>query len=184
VRLRTPLSEKDARRLNVGDRVELSGTIVTARDSAHKYLADGGKVPFDLNVIYHCGPIVRGGEVVSAGPTTSIREEPYEAEVIRRFKVRAIIGKGGMGEKTLKALREQGCVYLSAVGGAGALMAEHIKRVRQVHKFREFGAPEAFWVFEVEDMPLFVTMDSKGRSIHKDVEGLSAKRLTERLNHQ
>jgi tartrate/fumarate subfamily iron-sulfur-dependent hydro-lyase beta chain len=177
VRLRTPLTEADARKLRIGDRVELTGAIVTARDAAHKYLVEGGKVPFDLNVIYHCGPIVKGKKVVSAGPTTSIREEPYEAEVIRKFRVRAVIGKGGMGERTMKALRKHGCVYLAAVGGAGALMAERMKAVKGVHKLKEFGAPEAFWAFDVEDLPLTVTMDARGNSIYKNVEAESAKRL-------
>jgi fumarate hydratase subunit beta len=181
MKLRTPISEADVRKLIVGDMVELSGTIVTARDVAHKYLKDGGKIPLSLNAIYHCGPIVRGNKVVSAGPTTSIREEPYEAEVIKKHKVRAIIGKGGMGESTLKALQKHGCVYLTAVGGAGALMAERIKSVQGVIKLKEFGAPEALWVFEVEDMPLFVTMDSRGKSAYKKVEEESRRKLKKLL---
>jgi fumarate hydratase class I len=177
VKLKMPLGEKDVRKLSIGDSVELSGTVVTARDTAHKYLAEGGKVPFELNVIYHCGPIVKDNKIISAGPTTSMREEPYEADVIKRFGVRAIIGKGGMGDKTLNALKEHGCVYLSAVGGAGVVMAEKIKKVRQSHKAEEFGAPEAFWVLEVEDMPLVVTMDSKGKSLHRNVEKKSLNNL-------
>jgi fumarate hydratase subunit beta len=177
VRLTTPLSEKDARKLKTGDRILLSGTIVTARDAAHKYLIEGGKVPFGLNAVYHCGPIVKGGKVVSAGPTTSIREEPYEAGVIGRFKTRAIIGKGGMGAKTRKALMERGCVYLEAVGGTGALMAERVKKVAGVFGLEKFGAPEAFWVLEVEDMPLIVAMDSHGKSIYDKVEKESGQRL-------
>ncbi|MFH0862933.1 MAG: FumA C-terminus/TtdB family hydratase beta subunit [Candidatus Altiarchaeota archaeon] len=177
MRLRTPLTEDDTRRLCVGDRVELSGNIVTARDMAHKYLIEGGKAPFPLNVIYHCGPIVKDGKAVSAGPTTSIREEPYEADIIRMFGVRAVIGKGGMGEKTRKALARYGCVYLSAVGGAGALMAERIIKVRDVYKLSEFGMPEAFWLFEVEDLPLIVAMDTRGGNLYRQVEEESAKRL-------
>jgi tartrate/fumarate subfamily iron-sulfur-dependent hydro-lyase beta chain len=177
VKLKTPLSEKGVRALRVGDALELSGTVVTARDTAHKYLAEGGQAPCDLNVIYHCGPIVKGDAVIAAGPTTSIREEPYEADVIGRFGVRAVIGKGGMGEKTLAAMRSRGCVYLAAVGGAGALMAERVKRILAVHKLREFGAPEAFWVLEVEDFPLVVAMDTAGDSIYRRVEEESAANL-------
>jgi fumarate hydratase class I len=181
VKLKTPLSGKDVRGLKVGDRVRLSGIVVTARDTAHRYLVGGGEVPFELNVIYHCGPLMKDNKVISAGPTTSIREEPYEADVIKKFGVRAVIGKGGMGDRTLKALKRHGCVYLTAVGGAGVLMAETIKKVRNVYKLGEFGAPEAFWVLEVEDMPLIVTMDSKGDSIYKKVEEKSADRLSEIL---
>jgi len=184
VRFKTPLTEEDARSLEVGQKVELSGTIVTARDMAHKYLAEGGEIPFDLNVIYHCGPIVKDNRVLSAGPTTSIREEPYEADVIRKFNVRAIIGKGGMGEKTLDALEEYGCVYLTAVGGAGALIAQRIKSIKQAFKLAEFGAPEAFWVFEVEDLPLIVSMDSNGESLHREVEGRSAANFKRILHNQ
>ena len=183
MRLRTPLTEETARRLRVGDRVELSGNIVTARDMAHKHLIEGNDIPFDLNVIYHCGPIVKDGKAVSAGPTTSIREEPYEADVIRMFGVRAVIGKGGMGEKTRKALAEYGCVYLSAVGGTGVLMAERIIKVRDVYKLSEFGMPEAFWALEVEDMPLIVAMDTKGGDLYRDVLHESTKRLKEMLTH-
>jgi len=179
VKFKTPLSNEDVRGLKTGDRILLSGTVVTARDRAHKYLAEGGEVPFDLNVIYHCGPVIKGEKVVSAGPTTSLRQEPYEPGVIRKFSVRAIIGKGGMGEKTVEAMKEAGCVYLSAVGGAGALMAEKVKRIASVHKLREFGAAEAFWVLEVEEMPLTVTIDASGRSIYKDVEAESKHRLEE-----
>jgi fumarate hydratase subunit beta len=177
MKLKTPLTEDDARRLRVGDKLELSGTIVTARDMAHKYLVEGNNSPFDLNVIYHCGPIVKDMTVVSAGPTTSIREEPYEATVIETFEVRAIIGKGGMGEKTQKALKRFGCVYLAAVGGAGALMAKRITAVKDVYKLEEFGMPEAFWQFEVEDMPLIVTMDSEGGNLYRRVGEESAKKL-------
>jgi tartrate/fumarate subfamily iron-sulfur-dependent hydro-lyase beta chain len=181
LKLRTPLTEAQVRSLALGEKVELSGTIVTARDAAHKHLI-GHEAPCDLNVIYHCGPIVKGGKVVSAGPTTSVREEPYEAKVIERFGVRAVIGKGGMGEMTQKALQEHGCVYLAAVGGAGALIAERIKAIKAVYLLRELGSPEAFWVFEVEDLPLIVAMDSSGGSLYRDVEEASAKSLRKLLN--
>jgi tartrate/fumarate subfamily iron-sulfur-dependent hydro-lyase beta chain len=182
VDVKTPLSEGDARGLRVGDRVRLSGIIVTARDAGHRYLAEGGVAPVDLNVIYHCGPIVKDGRIISAGPTTSMREEPYMADVIGKFGVRAVIGKGGMGDKTLKALGEHGCVYLTAVGGAGVAMAEAVKEVKLTHMLEEFGAPEAFRVLEVEDMPLLVTMDSHGGSLYRDVEGESRNNLKKILN--
>jgi fumarate hydratase class I len=175
--LKTPLSKEDVCRLKIGDQVELSGTIVTARDAAHKYLMEGGTLPFELNVIYHCGPIVKGQTVLSAGPTTSIREEPYEADVIKRHKVRAIIGKGGMGERTARAMKDVGCVYLAAIGGAGALIAQRIKAVKQVYKLEDFGSPEAFWELEVEGMPLTVAMDAQGQSLYKKVEGMSKRKM-------
>lgn len=179
MKLKTPLSEDDVRSLRCGDKVELSGTLVTARDAAHKYLIEGGASPCDLNVIYHCGPIVKDNTVLSAGPTTSIREEPYEAWVISKFGVRAVIGKGGMGDKTLKALKDYGCVYLSAIGGGGALVAKSIRKVKAVHMLEELGSPEAFWELEVEDLPLFVSMDSHGLSIHEKIKTQSHYRLGE-----
>ncbi len=150
-------------------------------------LLDGG-------VIYHCGPVVRqlappppppqgggggggGYEFVAAGPTTSIREEPYEADVIAHFGVRAVIGKGGMGLATLRACQEYGAVYLHAVGGAAALIASTVKEVIAVHKLEEFGAPEAFWVVHAEDFPAVVTMDSHGYSVHDQIEAESAAAL-------
>jgi len=171
-KLNTPLKEEDVRKLAIGDVVEITGTIVTARDAAHKFMVETGKAPVDLNggVIYHCGPIVKDMAVVSAGPTTSSRIEAYQDKVVEQFGVRAIIGKGGMGEKTLSALKRFGCVYLSAVGGAGALLAKRVEKIEAVYMLEEFGAPEAFWVFKVKDFPAIVTMDSHGRSLHKIVE--------------
>ncbi|MDY7077756.1 MAG: fumarate hydratase C-terminal domain-containing protein, partial [Chloroflexota bacterium] len=142
-------------------------------------------------VIYHCGPVVRqlpppdnrggsggGWEFVAAGPTTSIREEPYEAEVIAHFGLRGVIGKGGMGPNTLRACREHGAVYFHAVGGAASLIADAVKEVVAVYKKDEFGVPEAFWVIRVEDFPVVVTMDSHGQSIHDEVETASKAALT------
>ncbi len=180
--LSTPFCDKDIRDLRCGDRVLLSGSIVTARDVAHKYLADGGKPPCSLNVIYHCGPLVCDGKVIAAGPTTSLRQEPYEAKVIADHGVRAVIGKSGMGAGTRKALIEHGCVYLSVAGGAGALAASKIKRVIAVHMLEEFGAPEAFWELEVEDFPAIVTMDSHGDSIHDKIQAYSKGILDKILN--
>ncbi len=178
INLKTPIKEEDIRKLNVGDEVFLSGIIVTARDQAHKLMVE--KKPDFIreylkeSVIYHCGPVVRKEEdgswsFVSAGPTTSIREEPYEADVICEYNVRGIIGKGGMGDKTLEGLKKCGAVYFHAVGGAGTLIANSVKKVHTVFMLEEFGTPEAFWVIEVENLPLVVTMDSKGNSLHKEI---------------
>jgi fumarate hydratase class I len=184
--LEAPFTEEKIRALSVGDLVEITGLIRTGRDAVHKYLFDGNDSPVDLTdgILYHCGPVVvreRGAWVVkAAGPTTSIREEPYQHEVIRRFRLRGIIGKGGMGPKTLEACREVGCVYLHAVGGAAQVLAETVTAVRGVH-LMEFGSPEAIWEFEVRGFPAVVTMDSHGRSLHKEVQDTSAARLEELL---
>jgi len=187
-KLETPLSEDAVRRLELGDTVKLNGLIYTARDRAHKYLIEETEpesLEFDLKggVLYHCGPLVRtsggGYELVVAGPTTSNRMNPYEADVIGRYGVRAIIGKGGMDDRTLEALKRYGCVYLSAVSGAAVVLARYVKRIRNVYKLEEFGMPECFWEFEVEDFPSIVTMDTREQSIHKQVE----QRSNERLKH-
>jgi len=178
IKLKTPIPEKDIRNLKVGDTVYLSGIIVTARDAAHKLMVEE-KPEFvrDVlkeSVIYHCGPVVKKDDqgnwsFVSAGPTTSAREEPYQSTVIGEYDVRGVIGKGGMGPKTAEGLKKYGAVYFHAVGGAGTLIANAVKKVLTVHKLEEFGTPEAFWVIEVEDFPLVVTMDSHGGSLHKEV---------------
>lgn len=178
-----PMSEAAARALKVGDEVALSGTLVTARDAAHKYLVSKRRTWAEPllrdSVIYHCGPVVqrRGASwrFVAAGPTTSIREEPFQADVIERYGVRGVIGKGGMGRKTLEALRAHGAVYFHAVGGAATLLADRVRRVRDVHLLEELGVPEALWVIEVDRFPVVVTMDSRGRSLHRNVERASAK---------
>jgi fumarate hydratase subunit beta len=124
-------------------------------------------------MLYHCGPVVRkdGDEwiFVAAGPTTSKREEPYEADVIERYGVRGVIGKGGMGPRTLAACGKHGAVYLHAIGGLAVILAKSVKKVKTVHKLEEFGAPEAMWVIQVERFPAVVTMDSHGNSLHADV---------------
>jgi fumarate hydratase class I len=179
--LNTPVSEEEIRSLNAGDEVEITGIIVTGRDAAHKYLVENDddelKKILKGTFIYHCGPIVvkEGGDYVfkAAGPTTSIREEPYQAEVIRRYGLRGAIGKGGMGKKTLKALMDYSAVYLHAVGGAAVYIGERIKKVINVYKLEEFGVPEALWVLSVERFPAIVTMDSKGRSLHEEIYNLS-----------
>ena len=179
--LTAPLTEAQVRSLKVGDVLLLNGRMFTGRDSVHSYLMKNDP-PVDLNggVIYHCGPVaVKDGEkwkMNAAGPTTSIREEPYQADVIRKFGVRAIIGKGGMGAKTLDALKECGAVYLRAIGGAAQFYARCVERVDGVSLF-EFGVPEAMWHLHVKNFPVIVTMDSHGNSLHKDVETDSAKQL-------
>ncbi len=179
--LNTPLKEEDVRNLKVGDIVFLNGRIFTGRDAVHKYLYEGGDLPIIKGgIIYHCGPVVieKGGdwEVVAAGPTTSIREEPYEAEIIKKFGIRGVIGKGGMGENTLKALKENGAVYFHAIGGAAQIYAILVKKVNGVY-LKEFGSPEAVWDLEVENYPLIVTMDANGNSLHKLVEEKSREVL-------
>ena len=179
--LRTPLTEEQVRSLKVGDVVLLSGRAYTGRDAVHHHLMSH-EPPVDLrgSVIYHCGPVVaknaNGWRVTAAGPTTSIREEPYQGDIIKRFGVRAVIGKGGMGGKTLAALQEAGAVYLNAIGGAAQFYARTIKSVDGV-SLMEFGTPEAMWHLTIEDFPAIVTMDAHGHSLHKDVEQESAKEL-------
>jgi len=173
--LTTPISEEEARALRAGDVFYLSGLLITARDEAHKKILErGSPLPLEGLAIFHCGPVVqkRGEtwEVVAAGPTTSARMELFEAEFLRRFRPRVIVGKGGMGEKTLQALGEVGAVYAHFTGGAGVLAAQAIKRVREVHWLEELGVPEAIWVFEAERFgPLVVAMDSHGRSLYKEL---------------
>ncbi|MBN2543318.1 fumarate hydratase C-terminal domain-containing protein [bacterium] len=181
IELKTPISEEEIRKLKCGDVVSLSGIIVTARDAGHKLMIE--EKPEFLReylkegVIYHCGPVVKNEDgkwsFVSAGPTTSIREEPYQADVIKEYTVRGIIGKGGMGPKTLQACKDYGACYLHAIGGAGTLIARSVKEIITVFKLEEFGTPEAFWVCRAENFPVMVTMDSHGNSIHEDIDKIS-----------
>ncbi|OGJ85009.1 MAG: fumarate hydratase [Candidatus Raymondbacteria bacterium RifOxyA12_full_50_37] len=178
-----PALAETIRSLVVGDVVLVSGTIFTGRDAVHKYLAEGGELDAIRNgVIYHCGPIMikEGGgyRTLAAGPTTSIREEPYQAKIIEKFGVQAVIGKGGMGAATLEALKKQGAVYLHAVGGAAQVYAQCVKKVGKVY-LSEFGSPEAVWELAVEDFPAVVTMDSHGYSLHMDI----MQRSTDVLRH-
>jgi fumarate hydratase class I len=181
VALRTPLDEATARSLKVGDVVLISGRMFTGRDAVHAHLMKH-EPPVDLHgaALYHCGPVVQkeggGWRITAAGPTTSIREEPYQAEVLRRYGVRVVIGKGGMGAKTLEGLRETGAVYLNAVGGAAQFYARTIEAVEGV-SLLEFGTPEAMWHLRVKDFPAIVTMDAHGNSLHKDIETASAEAL-------
>ena len=200
-RLTVPISDEDIRSLHVGDTVYLNGVIMTGRDAAHKFmiehfirqaptpeeqpLHDELKRVLDGGVIYHCGPVVKKHEdgswsFVAAGPTTSIREEVYQADVIRYFNLKGVIGKGGMAGNTLKACQEQPAAYLHAIGGAASLIAQAVKEVVAVHKL-EFGVPEAMWVIRVENFPVVVTMDSHGQSIHDKVQEASKAKFEELL---
>jgi len=194
-----PASDEVIAQLRVGDTVSVSGVMLTARDAAHKYMVErfvkaappAGELALyeilkaDLNggAIYHCGPVVRQVdgryEFVSAGPTTSAREEVYEDLVIGHFNVKLIIGKGGMGTRTLEACQKHTAVYLHAIGGAGSLIAASVEEVIDVFKKDEFGAPEAFWKIRVKDFPAVVTMDSHGHSLHAAVEQASRVKLAE-----
>jgi fumarate hydratase class I len=182
MRLVQPYTEEAIRTLKMGDMVLLSGVIYTGRDAVHKFLHEGGTPPVDLRgqIIYHCGPVVikeRGKWVVkAAGPTTSIREEPYQAHLIEQYGLRAVIGKGGMGPRTLEACAKFGCVYLHAVGGAAQVLAECVTEVLGVH-LEEFGSPEAIWAFRVQDFPAVVTMDAHGNSLHAAILEQSKERL-------
>ena len=183
IRIDLPVDEATIRTLKVGDEVSLYGRVITARDAAHKYMVeqrpDWLRPLLENNVIYHCGPVMketRGKwEAVAAGPTTSAREEPYQGAVIGEYSVRAVIGKGGMGPKTLEALGKYGAVYLHAVGGLATVLADSVKNVPAVYMKEEFGGPEAFWVFEVEGFPAVVTMDSHGGSLHAEIKAKSGE---------
>jgi fumarate hydratase class I len=183
VTLTTPLDEAAIRSLKVGDVVMVSGRAYTGRDAVHHHLVSHPP-PVDLRgaLIYHCGPVVakQGDEwkVTAAGPTTSIREEPYQGDIIKEYGVRAVMGKGGMGGKTLAALKEAGAVYLNAIGGAAQFYARCIDKVEGV-SLLEFGTPEAMWHLQLRDFPAIVTMDSHGNSLHKDLEQESAQHLSE-----
>ena len=198
-RLTIPIGNEDIRSLHIGDTVFLNGIIVLGRDAAHKFMVESfirnpvspDEAPLyeELKgllgggVIYHCGPVVSKDDdgnwiFVAAGPTTSIREEVYQPEVIAHFNLKGVIGKGGMGPNTLKANAQQPAVYFHAIGGAASLIAQSVKEVVTVHKM-EFGVPEAMWVIRVEDFPVVVTMDSHGQSIHDRVEARSKEKLAE-----
>jgi fumarate hydratase subunit beta len=194
-----PISDAAIRSLKVGDPVSLNGIMVTGRDTVHKWMIDtfirktrppGGddlyvyaaiKPLLKGSVIYHCGPVVSGLDTrqykfVAAGPTTSIREEPYQAEVLKHFDLKGVIGKGGMGQKTLQGCQETAAVYFHAIGGAASYIAQRVTRVVEVYKL-EFGVPEAMWVIEVKDFPVVVTMDAHGQSLHAVIESQSRKVL-------
>jgi len=190
IQLSTPLAENAVRDLKVGDEVTITGTLFTGRDAVHKYLHEGGQLPSEVvlrgGIIYHCGPVIIKDEqgqwkCTAAGPTTSIREEPYQWQIIRDFGLRGIIGKGGMGDKTVGACKEHGCVYLHAVGGAAQVLAECVKSVPNVYFMEKFGAPEAIWEFQVVGFPAIVTIDARGNSLHKEIFAASQAELAKYL---
>jgi fumarate hydratase subunit beta len=179
-KLRTPISEEDVRKLKVNDVVYVTGTVVTARDQAHRraleMAKEGKKIPIDLKglAVFHCGPIVKkeGDKwvAVAAGPTTSTRMDIFEDEFIRAFGVRVVIGKGGMGKRTTEAMKKYGAVYGAFTGGAAVLAAKTIKNVRTVEWY-DLGVPEAMWVFEVEDFgPVAISIDSHGNNLFEDIK--------------
>jgi fumarate hydratase class I len=201
--LKLPMSREDTLALQVGDPVLITGVMATGRDVVHKWLVEtfvkqtrqpegddlavyeAIKPLLEGGMIYHCGPVVAGLETkeyrfVAAGPTTSTREEPYQGDVMRHFKVRGVIGKGGMGAKTLAACQEVPGVYLHAIGGAASLIAQTVERVIDVYKL-DFGVPEAIWVIEVKDFPAVVTMDAHGGSLHVEVDRKSKAVLDQLL---
>ena len=186
--IRYPFSEEAVRGVRAGEIVQVCGLVFTGRDRLHKHLAEGGACPVSLcdGALYHCGPVVvpqgEGWRVVAAGPTTSVREEPYMAEIIARHGVRVIIGKGGMGAATKEACQRYGCVYLQAVGGAAALLAQRIRRVEGVHFLEQFGATEALWELEVEGFETVVGIDAHGRDLFGEVRRASAGVLQELTN--
>jgi len=181
--LTAPLSEEAVRALKVGDVVLISGEVYTGRDAVHAHLMKNPP-PVDLHgaVLYHCGPVMlkqgEKWEVKAAGPTTSSREEPYQATIIEKYGVRAVIGKGGMGAKTLAALKKSGAVYLNAIGGAAQFYARTVEKVLGVHLL-EFGIPEAMWHLRVNNFAAIVTMDANGNSLHADVEKTTGAKLAE-----
>ena len=201
--LTIPISPDTIRSLHTGDTVTLTGILATGRDAVHKWMIDtfirktrepegddlevyqAIKPVFKESLIYHCGPVVSGLDTgaykfVAAGPTTSIREEPYQSEVMHHFDMRGVIGKGGMGAQTLLACQDVPAAYFHAIGGAATLIAQSVEKVAGVYKL-DFGVPEAIWVLEVKNFPVVVTMDSHGKSIHDEVEAASKEKLIELL---
>lgn len=201
--INTPVSDEAIRDLKVGDSVAISGMMLTGRDAAHKWMmdtfikktrppqGDDLQVYEELKkllngaIIYHCGPVVAGLDTkdykfIAAGPTTSIREEPYQADVMKHFNVKGVIGKGGMGAKTLKGCQDTPSVYFHAIGGAASFLAQTVTKVHGVFKM-EFGVPEAMWLIEVKEFPVVVTMDSHGGSQHAVIDEASKKVLDELL---
>lgn len=199
-----PINDEAIRSLHVGDPVELSGIMLTGRDTVHKWMIETfikkTRAPqgddlqvyeqirkyLHQGVLYHCGPVVAGLETqeykfVAAGPTTSIREEPYQADVMKHFNIKGVIGKGGMGAKTLQGCADTPGVYFHAIGGAATFLAQTVQKVLGVYKLKEFGVPEAMWVIEVKSFPVVVTMDSHGQSKHSLLDESSHKVLDDLL---
>ena len=199
-----PISDEVIRSLHAGEPVELTGVMITGRDAVHKWMSETFikktreprgddlqvyeeiKKYLNQGVLYHCGPVVSGLDTkqykfVAAGPTTSTREEPYQADVMKHFNIKGVIGKGGMGAKTLKGCEDVPGVYFHAIGGAASFLAQTVQKVLGVYKLEEFGVPEAMWVIEVKNFPVVVTMDSHGVSKHSTLDESSHKVLDELL---
>lgn len=179
INLKTPLKQENILKLKLGDRVLINGRLFTARDKAHIFLLKNNFKEIDNSIIYHCGPIIKNNEVIAAGPTTSSRLNSYTPELIKKYGIKAIIGKGGMDTHVLDALRGR-AVYLSAVGGAGVLYAESMK-VKNVYK-KEFGMPEAIWEFQVKNFPAVVTIDSNGNSVYEQISKISGEAYQKIIN--
>ena len=200
-----PISDETIRSLHVGEPGELTGVMLTGRDAVHKWMSETFikktreprgddlqvyeeiKKYLNQGVLYHCGPVVSGIDTrqykfVAAGPTTSTREEPYQADVMKHFNIKGVIGKGGMGAKTLKGCVENPGVYFHAIGGAASFLAQTVQKVLGVYKLEEFGVPEAMWVIEVKNFPVVVTMDAHGESKHSLLDESSGKVLEELLS--
>jgi len=199
-----PIEDDTIRSLHAGEPVTLTGIMMTGRDAVHKWMSEtfikktrepqGNdlqvyeeiKILLDRGVLYHCGPVVAGLDTkdykfIAAGPTTSAREEPYQADVMKHFNIKGVIGKGGMGPKTLKGCEEVPGVYFHAIGGAASFLAQTVQRVLGVYRLEDFGVPEAMWVIEVKNFPVVVTMDSHGVSKHSTLDESSHKVLDELL---
>jgi len=198
--LTTPINDDMIRNVHIGEPVLLSGIMMTGRDNVHKWMSETFikktrqpqgddlqvyeeiKKLLNQGVLYHCGPVVSGVatkeyKFIAAGPTTSTREEPYQADVMKHFNIKGVIGKGGMGAKTLQGCVDTPGVYFHAVGGAAAYLAQTVQKVLGVYKLEEFGVPEAMWVIEVKDFPVVVTMDAHGQSKHAMLDDESKKVL-------
>ena len=186
VTLQAPVTDEEIRALKVGDVVLINGAMHTGRDAFHHYVMHHdlpGSIDTEGGILFHCGPVVMKNDdgsyrVTAAGPTTSSREEPYQADVIKKLGLRAIIGKGGMGPKTLKGLQDHGAVYLNAIGGAAQYYARCIEKVTGVDFLEEMGVPEAMWHLEVKSFPVIVTMDAHGNSLHNRIEEDSFNQLS------
>jgi len=199
-----PIEDDVIRSLHAGEPVTLTGIMMTGRDAVHKWMSDTfikkNRQPqsndlqvyeeiqkyLNQGVLYHCGPVVSGLDTkeykfVAAGPTTSAREEPYQADVMKHFNIKGVIGKGGMGPKTLKGCEDTPGVYFHAIGGAASFLAQTVQKVLGVYKLEEFGVPEAMWVIEVKNFPVVVTMDSHGVSKHSTLDESSHKVLDDLL---
>lgn len=158
--------ETDFTKFNAGDKIMLKGMVFTLRDKAHRFVLGNDFPKIRNSVIYHCGPIVMDNDIIAAGPTSSERFDMYTRQLIDKYGIRAVIGKGGMSDSVLDAMKGK-AVYMSAIGGAALLYGRNMK-IKNVYK-REFGMADAIWELEIKDFPVIVTMDSKGNSLHERI---------------